>query len=311
MPAAAISAVRLAPRWRAPTPLAQAIAFALGGAALVATAIIARTGMAIEWQGFARFGALVAVMGGASLWSHLRFDDRRLAAAAGIVGAASLSLMICGVISNAGLRLGAPLADAQLATADAAIGIDAGAMIRAIAHNSPLTAALNLVYNASGMVVVGLIGWAIARGRIAAAWELATTAIIAMQLVALASPAFPAWGAMQQFALGGLQGQGLPHGAGVYQWPAFVHFRYGTDTVLRLADMGGVVAFPSFHTVLGLIIAQALANGPARWLGVIAAATVAVAAIPMGGHYAVDLIGGLAIWLAAAAIARRVSIPSA
>ena len=169
------------------------------------------------------------------------------------------------------------------------------------------TQALSLLYNSSGLAVVGLIVLALARKSTAKAWELATTAFIAMQLVALASPAFPALGAVRQFALEQLQGHGLPTGAGVYQWPSFTHFYYGNDELLRLSDLGGVVAFPSFHTVLALLITQAL--GDTRWRvpAIAWTAGIILSAIPMGGHYVVDLAAGFVIWLAAASIARGVT----
>ena len=52
-------------------------------------------------------------------------------------------------------------------------------------------------------------------------------------------------------------------------------------------------------------VTQALAATRLWPLAVVWTVGIIVAAIPMGGHYVVDLIGGCAIWLAAAAIARR------
>jgi membrane-associated phospholipid phosphatase len=112
---------------------------------------------------------------------------------------------------------------------------------------------------------------------------------------------------MRHFALEALQGRGLPAGAVVYQWPAFTHFYSGNDAVLRLSDMGGVVAFPSFHTVLALLVTQALAGTRWRVPAMFWTAGIILSAIPMGGHYVVDLAAGFVIWLAAASIARRVT----
>ena len=298
---------------RAPSGVALCIASALTVAAGVAVELIVATNLRVDAAGLVRFLFLAGVMFALAFWCRSRALDARVGAAAAIVGSATLSLMICGVVSNAGLRLGVPLADAWLATADGMVGLNVGHVIRTVAQHSWLTATLSLLYNSSGLAVTALIGWSLARNKVAKAWELVTTAIISMQLVAIASPAFPAWGAMRHFGLEGLQGHGLPLGAGVYQWPAFAHFYTGTDPVLRLADMGGVVAFPSFHTVLALMITQALATTRLWPLAVVWSAGIIVAAVPMGGHYVVDLVGGCAIWLAAAAIARRAvaSSPSA
>lgn len=312
MTALPISAEDDAPRSRgalslAPSPLAICLALVLGGSAILSVIIVMAAGMHIEAAGFARFVVLAFAMGGLAYWCRARGLDNRFGSAAAIVGAATISLMICGVIANAGLRLGAPIADARLAVADAALGFDAGAIIRAVAQLPFLTQTLSFLYNSSGIAVVLLIGWALLRQSVAKGWELAATAFISMQMVALASPALPAFGAMRHFALEGLQGHGLPVGAGVYQWPAFAQFYSGGDPVLRLTDMGGVVAFPSFHTVLALLISQALAASRWRVPALLWTAGIILSAIPMGGHYVVDLAAGFVIWLVAASIARKVT----
>ena len=108
-----------------------------------------------------------------------------------------------------------------------------------------------------------------------------------------------------------LQGVGLPPGAGVYHLDAFARFHAGTDPDVRLSEMSGLVTFPSFHTVLALLAAQALAETRWRWLGAAWAVVVIVSTIPIGGHYVTDLIAGFAIWAACAWLAGKVSNPSA
>ncbi|MCT2558240.1 phosphatase PAP2 family protein [Tsuneonella sp. YG55] len=276
-----------------------------------AAAVIWMTGSRIEIAGFLRFFLLGLALLGLSLWCRRRLPDRRLAHAAAIVGAATWALILCGLVSNVGLRLGAPLADERFARADALVGINAGTVVQSIAAQPLVTSILAAAYNSSGIAVVAVIFLAIARNHIGAAWELVATAILSMQVVAIASLGVPAWGVMRHFGLAGLQGAGLPAGAGVYQWPAFEHFRHGGDQLVRLADMGGVVAFPSFHTVLALMLTQALAGTRMRWLGPPWSAVIILAAIPMGGHYGVDLAAGFLVWLGCAVLARRISSPSA
>jgi membrane-associated phospholipid phosphatase len=102
----------------------------------------------------------------------------------------------------------------------------------------------------------------------------------------------------------------VPKGAGIYHLDAFHHLHAGTDPGFGLADMSGLVTFPSFHTVLGLLLAQAVAETRLAWLGVAASAAVIVSTIPIGGHYVIDILAGTLIWLIAAVIARRISSPS-
>ncbi|MFA9199567.1 MAG: phosphatase PAP2 family protein [Cypionkella sp.] len=304
----------LARRARLPalSPPARLIAGTLAGAAVAAAAIVRAAGMTIEPAGFARFALLAAAMLALSRWCARRYPDPRLAHAAAIVGSGTLALLLCGLISNTGLRLGAPLIDPALVRLDAAFGLDVEAAVRAFAAYPRAIALLAAMYNLSGPVVVLTILLAVAAGRPGKAWELTATAIISMQVVAIFAAAFPAIGAMAHLGMEDLQGSGVPVGAGVYHLAAFEHFRDGASGVVRLADLDGVVTFPSFHTVLALLAAQALHDTRWRWLGIGWSAGVIVSTAPIGGHYVTDLAAGCIVWLGAAALARRaVSSPSA
>jgi len=288
------------------------IAATLALAAIAMTCVVTATGMTVEYAGFVRFFVLASVMLALSAWCYARHPDKRLAQAAAIVGSGTLSLLLCGIVSNAGLRLGAPLIDAHLAAIDATVGIHVDRVVRAMAAHPLLIDTLAAVYNASGVVVVGLIALSLVAQQKAKAWELAATVFAAMQIVAVLSIATPAAGAMAYFGMGDLQGAGLPAGAGVYHLEAFAHFREG-GAVLRLADLNGLVTFPSFHTVLALLATQALWDMRLRWLGIGWTAAVIVSTIPIGGHYVTDIAAGFAVWAGAASLARRavLSSPSA
>ncbi len=294
-------------------PLGLLVGGTLAAATVGAIAVLAAAGMRVEASGFARFALLAAAMLALSVWCARRYPDPRLAHAAAIVGVGTLSLMLCGVVSNAGLRLGLPLVDPALAGIDAAFGLDVEAAVRALAAFPRAIDLLATIYNASGAAVVVLIALALAAGRFARAWELAATAVFSMQVVAAVSILLPASGAMAYLGMIDLQGAGLPAGAGVYHLAAFEHFRAGSGGVLRLTDLTGLVTFPSFHTVLALLTTQALWDTRLRWLAVGWAGSVIVSTIPIGGHYVVDLAAGFLVWMIGATLARRaaVSNPSA
>ena len=275
----------------------------LAGAAAVAGAILAATGTSLEWAVFARFAALAVGMGVLSLWCRKRQLDPRMSAAAAIVALAIVSLMLCAIISNVGLKLGAPLLDARLAAADAALGLHVGQAVRSAAQSPDLIQALAFVYNASGIAVVALLFAVLARREVERAWELTTTIVIAMQATALLSVFFPARGAILFMGLDALHGQGLPVGAGSYSAREFAYFYAGGDPLVRLSEMNGIVVFPSFHTIMALVIVQGFAATPLRWLAVSYGALTIVSTIPMGGHYVVDLAGGGTVWLASCIIA--------
>lgn len=304
---------RSAVRWGPVPALARLLGATLGAAAAGGALVVAAADVAIEPFGFLRFGLLASAMLALAAWCRWRYPDPRLAHAAALVGVGTISLLICGIVSNLGLRLGAPLIDSALAAADAALGFDVDRSVRAMAQWPPLIDLLAAVYQASGAGVVVLIALALARQRAGRAWELAATCVISMQLVAFVSIACPAIGAGVYLRMGDLQGAGLPIGAGVYHLSAFDHFRSVGELTVRIADLGGLVTFPSFHTVLALLATQALWDTRLRWIGVAWSVLVIVSTVPIGGHYVADLAAGLLIWMATAALARRavLNIPSA
>jgi membrane-associated phospholipid phosphatase len=226
------------------------------------------------------------------------------------VAAGTLSLLICGLISNVGLRLRAPTVDAALARMDDIVGWDVSVAVPAFTAHPWMIDSLAFTYNLSGPLAVGSIVVTLLAGQLGKAWELFNTTVLTMQVIAAISIIAPARGAMAHFDLLYLQGNGLPRGAGIYHLAAFDHLHVGTEPHFGLADMSGLVTFPSFHTVLGLLLAQALAETRLAWLGVAASAAVIVSTIPIGGHYVSDILAGTLIWLIAAIIARRINGPS-
>lgn len=293
-----------------PSAWALVPAGVLAAAAALTATVIAASGLEVKLSEFAPFVALAVGMGLVTAYAHFRKMEPRFAHAAAIVAAGTLSLLFCGLISNVGLRLRAPTIDAALARMDEIIGWDVSVAVPAFTAHPWLIDSLAIAYNLSGPAAAGCIVLTLLAGRTRKAWELFNTTLMTMQAIAAISIMAPARGAMAHFDLLYLQGNGLPKGAGIYHLAAFDHLHAGTDPRFGIADMSGLVTFPSFHTVLGLLLAQALAETRFAWLGVAASTVVIVSTIPIGGHYVTDILAGTLIWLIAAVIARRISSPS-
>ncbi len=78
--------------------------------------------------------------------------------------------------------------------------------------------------------------------------------------------------------------------AGVFHLPHFNPLREGTMKYIDLSNMVGMVQFPSFHTIAGLLIIWALRGS---WMVVpltLVNLTMIVSAVVYGGHYLVDII---------------------
>jgi membrane-associated phospholipid phosphatase len=134
-------------------------------------------------------------------------------------------------------------------------------------------------------------------------WQLVATLVVAMQITAIVSMLFPAQGASAWLGLDALQGNGLPYGAGTYSVAEFAHFYSGTELLVRREDLNGIVCFPSFHTVMALAILQGFANSPLKWAALLWSALTIVSTVPMGGHYVIDLAGGVLVWIVACRLA--------
>ncbi len=65
-------------------------------------------------------------------------------------------------------------------------------------------------------------------------------------------------------------------------------------------DIAAIVSFPSFHVVLALLSAAALWPYRKLRLALVAlCAAICVSTVTTGWHYVIDLVGGLAVTLAA------------
>lgn len=80
--------------------------------------------------------------------------------------------------------------------------------------------------------------------------------------------------------------------------------RDGTWRVLDLTQLMGIVSFPSFHATLPVILSWAQRETPGwRFVAPVWAGVTIIATPLFGGHYRVDVLGGLALAPLALAIA--------
>ncbi|WP_241721423.1 phosphatase PAP2 family protein [Porphyrobacter sp. GA68] len=279
-----------------------AIAVAQVVSAAVLAFVLMRTGqrLSAEFVPLALLGVLLVAL---ALWCRIRRLHWRLGDAATVGALFASGTLLCGLVACLALRLRLPLADELLLAADQFIGLDVRAANLAVAASPPISAVLYQAYDKSALMCVAVIAWHLATGSREALWRVFTTAMLAMQVTAIVCIFFPARGATATLELGALQGAGLPHGAGTYALGAFERFYTGSELLVRPADLNGIVCFPSFHTVMALVLAQGFAGTPLRWPATIWAAVTIVSTVPMGGHYGSDLVGGFLVWLACAATA--------
>lgn len=196
-------------------------------------------------------------------------------------------LLSYAVAANAG-----PLWDHRLGGWDLALGLDWPAVARAVDGAPLLPLLCGLAYHS---LIPQMVVAVVALSALAKHDALRTTicaAILAGFVTILLSGLFPAKGNLLDPAL--------------YQklWPsiAWLHedlitnLRNGSMRELDLRNMMGIVTFPSYHAALAFIFIYAFRHIPRLAMPGGAWACTTILATPLGGgHYAVDVVAGLAL----------------
>jgi len=178
------------------------------------------------------------------------------------------------------------------------LGVDTPAVVAWLARHAPI-GLLNVAYMSTVPLVfaaVIILGWS---GREAMMWQLCLAFTGSAVCCAFLSAVTPAVGTFAHYGMPHDVLALLPSDAGRYYLPTFFEYRSRSLATVDLHHFDGVVVFPSFHTAMALMTAYALRH--VRWLFVPAcvwSGLTLVSTIPMGGHYAVDILAGAAVWAA-------------
>lgn len=218
-----------------------------------------------------------------------------------------LSAVIGAAIALGGLRFRFPAADAALKAMDAAIGIDGTEIVRLLVDAGQWVFDLMAPAYAYTFQIVGLgvVGLFVIGNRIEA-WRAVfcfVGTLISSCAIAIFIPAKGLGVWMDTELL-----NALPEGAVTYAFAAFDKFYRGADPELSMDALQGVVTFPSFHFIMGLIV---LAMCRGNWLALVAGggwfSFMALSTLPYGGHYVVDLVGGTFVWAFWFMLSERIS----
>lgn len=215
----------------------------------------------------------------------------------GTLGLMWLGGLAGGALSLLGLRLGMPIVDDFLHAADLSLGLDGRAFAAWIADRPGWHPLMVAAYDYTVAVLSVSVAAVALSGDRVEAWRAAfcfVGTLLSVCLIALLTPArgLGVWIIEDLFPR-------LPHGAMRYFWPHFDAFYAGDHPTLGLSSVDGVVSFPSYHIVMGLITIMLWRKGPIRFgLAMAWFIPMLAATVPFGGHYFIDLIGGAAVWAA-------------
>ncbi len=230
------------------------------------------------------------------VYTYLR-PDRRIGAVTGGLAVVIWAGLVAGVSALAALRSDAPLIDDFLAHTDAAFGIDTPALVAWVAHHPPAGMVLAIIYATTVPMVFVAVIVSGCMGREARMWQACFVFASSANLCVLLSAFLPAIDAIIHFGTPPDILALLPDGAGRFHASIFEAYRSGALTAVDSRHLQGVVTFPSFHAIMALLTAYALHDirilSPFAWLW---SGLVVLSTIPIGGHYAVDLLAGGVVW---------------
>lgn len=197
------------------------------------------------------------------------------------------------IFSYAVTAASAPLQDGAFAAWDEAIGFDFAAHLRWVAGHPALHRTLEVAY-ASGPAQLALIICGLALADLRKLERFINAYAICAMIVITLGGLFPTIGPYKYHPMSmetlepyrGLTAMGA-------QVEHFEALRAGTFKEISLAAAEGLVNFPSFHAVLAVLFTTSLWRFPyLRLPGAALNALMMFAALSIGGHYLIDIIGG-------------------
>ena len=183
-----------------------------------------------------------------------------------------------------------PMADTALAQADAALGFPWMEWFTFVQAHPGVHFLLAGAYASVPMQALVLITFLSAMD-VRRVHELLLSGILAIIIIAPIMALLPAVGAWSQ------------HGVGFEPWRDDI-IALRSHTLLRIGEPQGIVSFPSFHAVLGVLFAN-MARGRKWFVPFLVLNLLMIASVfTEGAHYGVDMISGLAVAVVALAISQ-------
>jgi hypothetical protein len=236
-----------------------------------------------SFSGYLPVGSAVAVLAAIGCFYQFTRRDRKLADLGHYCALWIAFPVMVNMYSYVIATLRLPLQDAQFSQMDGALGFHWLVWLGRIEPHHLIWLALVCAYNSIFVqVFVSVVFFSFA-GRSDRNRELLWTSMLAALITVSISGLLPAYG---------------PYTDGkMPEWSAVLQtIREGHATNFRIADMKGIVAFPSFHTVLGLLLVYAHRPPARTFVPVVILNAVMLLAIPFAGHhYLVDMIAGAVV----------------
>jgi hypothetical protein len=209
------------------------------------------------------------------------------------------------LLSNLVVTLAMPTVDDHVAALDRALGFDWHAYYAFFTADRYLGLAASLLYVATlPLVAFAVIALALVH-RVDRAQELVLAAMIGALIAIAISGLLPTAGALAYFRPEDMQLAHRPIVDLAYK-QTFFDLRSGLITDFSFAGMKGLIAFPSYHATLSVLVVLAFRGMPKFfWPLLVINAAILMTTPVEGGHHLADAIGGTlvalaSVWIAAA-----------
>ena len=277
----------------------------VAAAALASALSVLAGGFAVGARSLAVAGGASLLCGGLARFYRTRRPEPRIAATLSAVAQVLVMSAAAGVMSYTVAARGGPLWDATFAAWDRALGLDWMAYAAMVDRHAWLARAGGLAYDSftfqilAALLVLGFTGHLRELERFCTAFALAAVAVV------LVSGLVPALGVYQGLDIAPGHFPEIAPRDVYTNGAVLAELRHGGLRSFGLDEIHGIISFPSFHTVGGVLVATSLWRVSwARW-PVLALDAAMIAATPVfGGHYMVDVLAGAGVALAAVAAAR-------
>ncbi|MGV8997136.1 MAG: phosphatase PAP2 family protein [Parvibaculaceae bacterium] len=283
------------------------IVWAVAGGFHVATSSLAHLGLA---------ALCLAMLSGFVFYGRGRND------LAGVTAWASATLFIvpfsiaCVVLSYLAASIGLPLVDPQLAAFDQALGFDWAGLLTFVNTHETFGRLTSTIYNTAFpelALIVLLLGL---MRRPTELRELIDVYAATLLMAIILSALFPALDPYAHYGLKPDDFKIVSPTAGMVFLPDYLSLRAGTYDTFNFAAMEGIIAFPSFHAALALMMIWALRRLPWAFAGALVYnGLMLMATLTEGGHYLADVAAGSLLVVIAItarhALLRREKAPTA
>jgi hypothetical protein len=189
---------------------------------------------------------------------------------------------LAGSLSYMVAALAFPLIDGRLSALDLALGFDWVHWFTFVVAHRRLDIALQVLYETSGIQIVGVLLWLGLKGHARRLREMVALLVWTSLVIIVLSGLLPAESAWNY------------HGIGLERAYHFEHFsslRAGTLRELPLGGgMTGIVTFPSFHTAVSIITVWVVRGLGGFWPLLVLNIGVLLSVPTAGGHYLTDMI---------------------